>query len=95
MADPSHAVLLSELRQGFARMDEMRQDVARFDERLLTVEREIRDVKNAAATMDERQRVLLQDVSEAKGGIRLFKWVWAAALAVAGVVITLWQIITK
>jgi hypothetical protein len=76
-------------------MDEMRQDVARFDERLLTVEREIRDVKNAAATMDERQRVLLQDVSEAKGGIRLFKWVWAAALAVAGVVITLWQIITK
>jgi hypothetical protein len=82
--DVSHLQILTEMREGLGRVDE----------RLLTIEREIGDLKRSANAMDERQRQLVTDVEQAKGGIAMAKWLWLACIGAAGLVVAFWGRIT-
>ena len=85
MNTPSHTELLSEMRQGFAQTDT----------RLDGIERQIKDLGEDQRRMDERQRILVEDVQKAKGGLAVAKWLWAATLAVAGIVVAIWHRVTS
>lgn len=84
LPDVSHAELLAEMRGGFARSEE----------RMHALEAKVDGIGADAKKMDERQRRLVADIDQAKGGIAFARWLWLALVGLAGLSVAFWGRLT-